>query len=539
MMKRREIIKAVPLAAMVPAGLSLPGGSARAEAASAVGAATAETPSAAGQEGLHQLLTKKPGTPDYIDHLPPKETDMDGLGPDGKPVPGYRAAGTGSTPKITSHDPSKAPHQMQLTPEEQDIMDGKQGEVLAKVMKTVVRHGNLFGATKLVDLGGNPHSSTFIGTPALKPIIELFAQCADAGLKAYAPYTINPRPFDLYGVHTDQEQELMIFESLPLQTDLDHVHARLGARGMDIRSCMCYLPEVGNRPEPGTFVAWGESSAINAGNSILGIRTNRNSMGMELLCALLGKAPYFGLMTDEGRKAKWLIEVKTSKEPDWGTLGGAIGEKCVEDVPYITGIDKYLDGEITPQNIHKLKAMGAATASSGAVGLYHVENLTPDAKQKGRALLAEGYQTYVIDDAELERIRSAFPNLWPKGLNKPTNANIGCPHNTHQELVNWGTRITEELDKRGLEKVAVPTQMFQSRVVSDHFLTTHPEMYAKLFDAGVRFSNTCTVCYGGFSGYADDHFNVTNSNKCRKYTNARYISDDDMIEVLMTGEIPA
>jgi hypothetical protein len=64
-------------------------------------------------------------------------------------------------------------------------------------------------------------------------------------------------------------------------------------------------------------------------------------------------------------------------------------------------------------------------------------------------------------------------------------------------------------------------------------------MYAKLFDAGVRFSNTCTVCYGGFSGYADDHFNVTNSNKCRKYTNARYISDDDMIEVLMTGEIPA
>ena len=105
--------------------------------------------------------------------------------------------------------------------------------------------------------------------------------------------------------------------------------------------------------------------------------------------------------------------------------------------------------------------------------------------------------------------------------------------------MNWGTRIAEELDKRKLEKVALPTQMFQSRVVSDHFMTTHPEIYANLFKAGVRFSNTCTVCYAGFEGYSDDHFNVTNSNKTRKYSNARYLPEDAMIEVIMTGEIPA
>ena len=65
---------------------------------------------------------------------------------------------------------------------------------------------------------------------------------------------------------------------------------------------------------------------------------------MELLCALLGKAPRFGLMTDEGRMAKWLVEVKTTKEPDWGVVGTAIGRKCVEDVPYITGLEKYFKG---------------------------------------------------------------------------------------------------------------------------------------------------------------------------------------------------
>ena len=79
------------------------------------------------------------------------------------------------------------------------------------------------------------------------------------------------------------------------------------------------------QPAPGTYVAWAESSAINYGNSALGLRTNRNAGGMELLCGLLGKAPLFGLMTDEGRMANWLVEVKTSKEPDLGVLGSAIG----------------------------------------------------------------------------------------------------------------------------------------------------------------------------------------------------------------------
>ena len=129
---------------------------------------------------------------------------------------------------------------------------------------------------------------------------------------------------------------------------------------------------------------------------------------MELLCALLGKAPLFGLMTDEGRMAKWLVEVKTTKVPDWGVVGTAIGRKVVEDVPYITGLDKYFGGKVTNQNMHLLKAMGSATASSGAVGLYHVEGVTPDAKEKGKELLVEGYQTYVIDDAEHERVRKGF-----------------------------------------------------------------------------------------------------------------------------------
>ncbi len=532
-MKRRDFIKAVPAAALAPAALTANSEEAVSQEAQ-VGIAPA-------QRGAHHLLTKRPtpnGAPNFVQHW--RETDMDGIGPDGKPDPGFKSTRTGSAPTKTSYDPSEPAHEMELTPEEKDILDGKQGEAKAKVLQTIKRHGELFGATKLVDLGANPHTSMFIGSAFMGPFLKIFSQCADEGLKSYAPYTINPRPVDLYNVQTTQDMELMMFEGLPLQAEVDHLHVRLGGASRNKHSCMCYLPEVGNRPEKGTNVCWGESSAINAINSMFGVRTNRNAAGMEMLCALVGKAPYFGLMTDEGRKAKWLVEVKTSSEPDWGTLGGAIGEKCVEDVPYITGIAQYLNGEITEENLHKVKAMGAATASSGAVGLYHVEDLTPEAKELGRDLLVEDYQTYTIDDAELKRVFDSYPNVWPKDVKKPTAAHIGCPHNTYKELDIWSNAIHKAMKDARKDKVAVQTVMYCSTVVRDHFFLDNPKLVRDLYAMDVRFSNTCTVCFAGMKGYSDGNFAVTNSNKTRKYSNSRYLPEmEDMLHVIVTGEMPA
>jgi predicted aconitase len=465
-----------------------------------------------------------------------RDSDMDGLGPDGKPDPGYRAIGTGHA--RADIDVTK-PHEMTLTDEERDIFEGKKGEALAKVMKTVVAFGNAFGATKLVDLGGAPHSSVFNAPPFMKSLIDILNVCADAGLKSYAPFTVNPRPFDLYNVETLPEDMDLVFEGYPLQPQLDHVLTRLGARGMNTRSCACYLSEIGNAPMPGTYVAWAESSAVNFGNSVLGVRTNRYAGGMELLCALIGKAPYFGLMTDEGRKAKWLIDVKTTTEPDWGVLGAAIGIKVTEDVPYIVGIDKYFGGEVTKENMHLLKAMGSSTAANGAVGLYHVEGVTPDAKRAGRKLLVENYRTYVVDDAELKRIYDSYPNLWGKKDAKPSVCFIGCPHNTYHELLTWGRRVTAELRKRGQKKVKVPMHLFCSIPVRDHLLDEHPELVRDMKRAGMNFSNMCALMFTGLKGFSDTHFAVTNSNKARKYSSARYYPDDILMEIIMTGEMPA
>ena len=479
------------------------------------------------------MSAKQPtNVPDYAGRL--GISDMTSADLDGNPRPGF--SHTSSEPQQA--DP-KAPYQMPLTEEEQNIMDGKKGPELAKVMKIVVAHGNAFGATRLVDLGGAPHCSLYTGTDYMEPMIKLFQECADAGLKTYAPYTVNPRCYDLYNVNNNYTDMRLIYEGYRLQRDLDWVHAQLGAPDLNYRSCACYVDEVGNAPPPGTYVAWAESSAINYGNSALGLRTNRNAGGMELLCGLLGKAPLFGLMTDEGRMANWLVEVKTSEQPDLAVLGSAIGLRVVDGVPFITGLDKYLGTEVSNENMHLLKKMGSGTAASGAVGLYHIENLTPDAKQKGRELLRDGYQTYVYDDAEQARVLGTFPTEWEGRPEDPTVCLIGCPHNTYQELLWWGQQVTEAIEKRGLSTAAIPTKLFCSYVVRDHLVKEHPVLVGKMTEANMRFTNMCQVSYAGMKGFSERTFAVTNSPKTRNYyPDCRYLPDSVLIEVICTGKIP-
>jgi predicted aconitase len=473
--------------------------------------------------------------PDYAKHM--LHSDMDGIGPDGKPT-GQKATYTGAS-KANATAEKAMRHKMKLTKEEQAILDGKEGKEKAKLMKILVAYGNAFGAEKLVDLGGAPHSNMFIGAGYMKSMIQMLDECAKAGLKSYAPYTVNPRTYDVYNVNNNAKDMELIYEGYPLQRELDYVHARLGSPDLNYRTCACYLDEIGNAPKPGTYVAWAESSAVNYGNSVLGIRTNRNGAGMPEICAMLGKAPLFGLMTDEGRKAKWLVEVKTSKEPDWGAIGTAIGRKVVEDVPYITGLQKYFKGgKVTPDNQHLLKAMGSATAAAGAVGLYHVEGVTPEPKKKGRKLLAKGYKTYVIDDKEQARIIGTFPNLWPKKDGDPNAAFIGCPHNTYHEVIKWGKLVTEALDKAGKKEAAMPVYMFMPNKVRDRAIEEHGELISKMKRAGMHATNMCSVSYAGMKGFSERVRGVTNSAKTRNYSTIRYFPDDVLVKIIVTGKIP-
>ena len=525
-MKRRDVVKMI---AVVPASGAVLSQSRLANAASPA------EPAAKGAGKPSVAASGTGNVPDFAGNI--LDSDMSGLGSDGKPT-GQKMTFTGASKANVGVEEAMR-HNMMLNKEEQAILDGQEGEEKAKLMKILVKFGNTFGAEELVTLGGAPHSNMFIGAPYMVSMIRMLDECAKAGLKSYAPYTVNPRPYDVYQVQNNAKDMEMIYEGYSSQWDLDYVHARLGAPDLNYRTCACYLAEVGNAPEPGTYVAWAESSAVNYGNSALGIRTNRNGAGMDLLQAMLGKAPKFGLMTDEGRKAEWLVEVKTSGEPDWGAIGTAIGRKCVEDVPYITGLEKYFEGgKVTPDNLHLLKAMGSATASAGAVGLYHVDGVTPDAKENGRKLLVEGYKTYVIDDEEQARIVSTFENLWPDKDGDPTAAFIGCPHNSYHEVIKWGKLVTEALDKAGKEEAAIPVYMFMPNPVRDRAIEEHGELIGRMKRVGMHATNMCGVSYAGMKGFSDRVRGITNSAKTRNYSTVRYFPDEILVQAIVTGKIP-
>jgi predicted aconitase len=529
-MKRREFVKTIPAVALVSTGASVTTACAQ--------ETSAPTPqSSNGSPKNFSVVNPNlddPGSHDFV------HCDQFGVDAEGNPV-SDSLTGTGSDAGLKEHDPDN-PHKMTLTREEQDILNGSKGEVMAKVLKTIVMHGELFGAERLADCGGAPHSSLYTGSPWVEPVLEMFEEIADAGLKAHAPYTVNPMPLDLYSVGQDPVKRNMMLDGYPLQGRLIQVHTRLGARPLDVWSCACYVPEVGNTAEPGTVVSWAESSAVNYGNSVLAMRINRMATGMEVLCAIAGKVPVFGVLTDEGRKAKWHIDVRLSKEPHWGVLGGLVGTKVVEQIPYITGIDQWIpmeDGKPDLVAMGKLKAFGSATASSGAVGLYHMEKVTPEAQEQSRKLLADGYQTYVIDDAELARVMGTFKNRWEDPDGDPTSVYIGCPHNTYDEIVYWSNKFVNAIKESGQEKVAIPVVMACSIVVRNRLLDEHPILLRDVYRAGVRFTTICTPAYQGLRGMADIDRGVTNSNKARYYSRLRLFGDDDLLQIAMTGKVPA
>ena len=160
---------------------------------------------------------------------------------------------------------------------------------------------------------------------------RMMQELIDAGLKTKNPFTVDPRPIEYEAVNASPIVKLVFNLVFGKQAVYEKQLRALGLKNDNAFTCTCYFPEVGNTPKRGAMLAWSESSAVVYANSILGARTNRNSAGIDVLCAILGKAPCFGFLTNEGRRATWKIEVKTSQKPNAQLLGSAIGLKVMAE----------------------------------------------------------------------------------------------------------------------------------------------------------------------------------------------------------------
>ena len=422
---------------------------------------------------------------------------------------------------------------MILTNEQQAILNGEQGETLAKVMKTLVMYGEAFGAEKLVPITSkHNHLVTSFGLKVMSPVYDLMQQLLDADVSSTQTFSVDPRPVDK-NVPANFLQNFVFNKFMYTKQDFyEKQLEKLGLMNNDAFTCTCYMDEVGNKPQKGDILSWAESSAVVYTNSVLGARCNRNSGIIDIMGSIVGYVPYFGLLTDEGRKATWVVKVQTTKKPEAQLLGSAIGMKVMEDVPYVVGLGQWLGNELTDDVCSYLKDFGAATASNGAVGLYHIENLTPEAVELGNNLIAENAKEYIITDEELERVQREYPVVWKNPDAKPKLCFVGCPHLSLEQLKQWTVDIEKGLAQSGKKKVCIKTVLTAAPKVLEAFNQT--EYAHRLKATGVITSYICPLMYMN-NPLCKKMPVITSSNKLRTYTSARYYKDEEILNIITKG----
>jgi predicted aconitase len=299
-----------------------------------------------------------------------------------------------------------------LTPEEQALLSGQAGPSARKAIEIVVALGQIYGAQRLV-----PVSSVQVAGVSYRNLgeagLEFLSEWADQGARVRVPATLNPAGMDLQAW-----QELGFSESFARrQLAVIDAFERLGAR----TTCTCTPYLVGNIPRQREHVAWAESSAVSFANSVLGARTNREGGPSALAAAILGRTAAYGYHLDENRCATLQVDVRcTVRSPsDFGALGYMVGRAARNRVPYFVGIEDHCSQT-------SLKTLGAAMAASGAVALYHVAGVTPEAHQPD--ILSPHHETLTVDD-----LRPAYAAL-SADTRQIDLVWFGCPHASLEEI---------------------------------------------------------------------------------------------------------
>ena len=432
-------------------------------------------------------------------------------------------------------DAENAVH-MRLTPHEEDVLAGGEGPVLRRVMRTVVQYGEALGAERLVDITGDGHMVIAYALPGIAPSLEMLEELVAAGLRTKYPFTLDPRPpLDYDNWALDPRQVAILDGMYRDQARYEDLLLQLGARDADAYTCRPFLEEVGNIPKSGDILAWSESACVVYANSVLGARTNRNGAIMDLLCSIAGKAPLSGLLEDGARRATWRIDVKTADLPLPQLLGAAIGRRVLADVPLVGGLDRFLSADLDAPTRDYLSEMGAACATAGAVGLFHVEGVTPEAVAQGRDVLAADHRAYVIDDDVLADLAASYPVLWRDKDARPEKCYLGCPHISLEQIDWWARSLSAALRARRQARIQVPTTLCAAPQTLAR-LAAAGGARRDLEAAGVMLSAGCPMQLFD-NDLAAGSAIITNSTKLRTYTNARFFPDRRIVEILVGGEI--
>jgi len=344
---------------------------------------------------------------------------------------------------------------MLLDNDDERILAGEEGETRQKMLELLVALGKVFGAERLV-----PIASAQVSGASYKTIGKYGLEWLNSlDAKAVVPAVLNP-----IGMPRTRWQEMGVDPAFAKnQQAVVAAYERLGI-GMECTCTPYYLRET----KFGEHLAWSESSAVSYANSVIGARTNREGGPGALAAALVGKTPCYGFHLDEKRKPQVVIRVQADTRAwtiaDFGALGYHVGKLVGNRIPFFSGLEA--------AGSDQLKGLGAAMAATGAVALYHVEGVTPEALD-GSFDLA-GLETIAV---ESEEIRKLFKDI-------PVEAvAVGCPHCSPAELEEIARLLKGQV-------VTKPFYVFASQGVIDKNLRT----VDAIEKSGARvFADTCMV----------------------------------------------
>jgi hypothetical protein len=307
---------------------------------------------------------------------------------------------------------------MQLTSEQQKMLDGEQGGACRQSMEILVALGRIYGAERMI-----PVSSVQVAGVSYKTIgdagLEYLQDMAKGNAKVKAPTFLNPA-----GMDREQWKRM----GVPQKFAEKQIAVLDAYREMGIgMSCTCTPYLVGIRPNVGEHVAWSESSAVVFANSVLGARTNREGGPSALAAAICGVTPEYGLHLEQNRVAGFSVkveaDVKTSA--DFGALGAFAGEASKGKNTVFAGLDAAAASE------DKLKGLGAAMAAWGSNALFYAEGITPECN------VAYAPEEAAFGQAELKTMKEKL------GVPEkpPQLVTIGCPHASLEEIAEVASLV--------------------------------------------------------------------------------------------------
>jgi len=410
---------------------------------------------------------------------------------------------------------------MRLTDEEKSILDGKQGEAARIALSVLVELGALFGAEELMPVSQVHIDATLYMVDAG---LEFAEKIAELGGEVAVPTSLNPSSIDLQRWKEYRVPPKILSKHTRLET------AYLKMRAIPTWTCAPY--QNGIIPRFGEQIAWGESNAIAFANSVIGARTNRYADLMDICAAIIGKVPKFGLHLTDNRKANTLIQLTDfsnrmfENQAVYPLLGYLFGEMAGDQVAAIDGIPHHV-------NVDNLKAFCAAAASSGAVGLFHMVGITPEAQNLNMCL--QGSKPETILNITPQMITNAEDRLWTVKNDLLDLIVTGCPHYSPAEFIRL-----EKLIKDQKVHSSITFWVFTNRSV--YAWIKNNGILKHLSDAGIMvFTDGCPLQYPQETWHV--HAAMTDSAKFANYCfsqrglDAAFGAIEDCVETAVHGKI--